>query len=191
MPPAVIGVDVGTGSARAGVFDLLGHKLGSAVQAIRMWQEPADRCEQSSADIWRSVCLATRAALAAAGPVDVHGIGFDATCSLVAVDSAGAPLTVSPGGDPARNVVVWMDHRALEQAARINATGSDVLRYVGGRISLEMQTPKLLWLREALPDTWRRAAALLRSAGFPDVAGHRRRFPLALLHGLQMDLSRA
>ncbi|MBN9507923.1 MAG: FGGY-family carbohydrate kinase [Alphaproteobacteria bacterium] len=159
MQPVVIGVDVGTGSARAGVFDLLGHRLGSAVQPIRMWQEPADHCEQSSADIWQSVCLATRAALATAGPVDVRGIGFDATCSLVVVDAAGAPVTASASGDPARDVIVWMDHRALAQAERINATGSDVLRYLGGRISLEMQTPKLLWLRENLPDTWRRAAA--------------------------------
>lgn len=29
---------------------------------------------------------------------DVKGIGFDATCSLVAVDEAGSPVTVSPTG---------------------------------------------------------------------------------------------
>src|SRR5262249_4217598 len=44
---------------------------------------------------------------------------------------------------------------------RIDETKHDVLRYVGGRVSPEMQTPKLLWLKERLADTWKRAARFL------------------------------
>ncbi len=158
MRPVVIGVDVGTGSARAGVFDLDGRRYGSAVREIRTWRPRSGHVEQSSDNIWSAVCAVVREALAQAGPVDVRGIGFDATCSLVALDSNGAPVTVSTGGDDTQNVIVWMDHRAFAEADRINAGGYDVLRYVGGRISLEMQTPKLLWLREQHPAAWRRAA---------------------------------
>jgi len=161
MQPAVVGVDVGTGSARAGVFDLHGHKLGSAVREIRTWRPLPDHVEQSSADIWRAVCDSVRDALAQAGAVAVRGIGFDATCSLVALDGDGAPVSLSTTGDDAQNVIVWMDHRAHDQAERINAdpAAAEVLRYVGGRMSLEMQTPKLLWLRERLPSAWARATA--------------------------------
>ncbi|PWC36067.1 FGGY-family carbohydrate kinase [Azospirillum sp. TSO35-2] len=159
MTRAVIGVDVGTGSARAGIFDLAGRRLARASRPIRMWRPDPDWAEQSSDDIWAAVCAAVREALdGCAERPEVVGIGFDATCSLVVLDAAGRPVTVSPEGDDARNVIVWMDHRALDQTGRINAGDHEVLRYVGGRLSPEMQTPKLLWLKETLPASWRRAA---------------------------------
>ncbi len=46
---------------------------------------------------------------------------------------------------------MWMDHRAEKEASFINQTHHKVLDYVGGKISLEMQTPKLLWLKKHLP----------------------------------------
>lgn len=158
MRDAVIGIDVGTGSARAGVFDAAGRRLGTASRPIRMWRPAPDFVEQSSDDIWAAVVASVREALAQAGDVTVRGIGFDATCSLVVLDADGRPVTVSPTGDDAQNVVVWMDHRAIGQAERINAGGHAVLRYVGGRISPEMETPKLLWLKETMPESWARAA---------------------------------
>ncbi|WP_108459597.1 FGGY-family carbohydrate kinase [Devosia naphthalenivorans] len=152
----VIGVDVGTGSARAGVFDLAGRLLGSAKRPITIWHENVDVVEQSSEQIWQAVAQSVREAVAASGlrPGDIAGIGFDATCSLVAVKADGTPVTVSPSGDAARNIMVWMDHRAARQAEEINVGGHDVLRYVGGRISPEMETPKLVWLKRNLPDSF-------------------------------------
>lgn len=155
-----IGVDVGTGSARGGVFDSSGAMLAADIQPIQTWRPQTDFVEQSSDDIWSAVGKAVRGAIAAAGvdPVRVRGIGFDATCSLVALDEADRPVTLSPTGRDEQNIIVWMDHRAMEQMQRINATGHAVLRYVGGRVSVEMQTPKLLWIKENLPQTWKRAA---------------------------------
>ena len=43
---------------------------------------------------------------------------------------------------------MWMDHRAEDQANTINATEHEVLDYVGGKMSLEMEPPKLLWLKQ-------------------------------------------
>ena len=50
-----------------------------------------------------------------------------------------------------------MDHRATSEAHQVNATRDDVLRYVGGSISPEMEIPKLLWLKRYLPLTYRSA----------------------------------
>lgn len=38
---------------------------------------------------------------------------------------------------------MWMDHRAVKQAERINASNSPVLQYCGGGVSPEMEPPKV------------------------------------------------
>src|SRR5260370_23924928 len=159
MKQAFIGVDVGTSSARAGVFDEKGTLLATARHPIATWHEAGSVVEQSSSDIWAACVAAVRAAMAEAGltPSAVKGLGFDATCSLVVLDAQASPLTVSPSGDHRRNVIVWMDHRAIAEAREINDTHDDVLRYVGGSISLEMEIPKLLWLKRHLPSSYRSA----------------------------------
>jgi ribulose kinase len=82
----------------------------------------------------------------------VAGVGFTATCSLVAVDPQGLPVTVSPTRDPQRNVVLWQDHRAATETEEINSLHHHpVLRCVGGALSPEMQPPKLLWLKRHSP----------------------------------------
>ncbi|KAL6189074.1 hypothetical protein ACLB2K_040464 [Fragaria x ananassa] len=150
-----LGVDVGTGSARAGVFDENGKLLGSSSSPIQIWKD-GDCVEQSSTDIWHAISAAVKAAcsLAEVSGEEVKGLGFAATCSLVAVDSDGSPVTVSWSGDSRRNIIVWMDHRAVEQAERINSCKSPVLQYCGGALSPEMQPPKLLWVKENLPESW-------------------------------------
>jgi D-ribulokinase len=168
MRQAYIGVDVGTSSTRAGVFDETGKLLGTARYPIATWHEAGDIVEQSSSDIWHACTAAVRAAMAEAAilPDVVKGIGFDATCSLVVLASDGAPVTVSRSGDPQRNVIVWMDHRAVGEAREINDTRHDVLRYVGGLISPEMEVPKLLWLKRHLRTSFDAAGQFFDLADF-------------------------
>ena len=159
MQQAFVGIDVGTSSARAGIFDENGSLLATARHPITVWHEAGSVVEQSSSEIWAACAASVRTAMAeAALPASaIKGIGFDATCSLVVVDVAGNPLTVSVSGDERRNVIVWMDHRAITEARRVNETRDNVLRYVGGSVSPEMEIPKLLWLKRHLPSTYRSA----------------------------------
>jgi FGGY-family pentulose kinase len=167
-----LGIDVGTGSARAGVFDARGRQLGVASQAIQLWRPAPDHVEQSSEDIWRACAKAVRGALRSAGlrGEQIAGIGFDATCSLVALDHADRPVSLSTTRRAEQNVIVWMDHRAIPQADDINRRGHPVLRHVGGVISPEMQTPKLLWVKKNLPAAWKRTA---RFFDLPDFLTYR------------------
>ena len=168
MARAYIGVDVGTGSARAGIFGAAGALIASAKQPIAIWRDAGGIVEHSSADIWAAVTQAVRdaVALAALPQADFAGIGFDATCSLVMLDAAGAPLSVSPNREAKRDVIVWMDHRATREADLINAGGHDVLRYVGGAVSPEMQMPKLAWLAKHMPEQFAKAEQFLDLTDF-------------------------
>jgi FGGY-family pentulose kinase len=168
MSGYVVGVDVGTGSARSGLFDKNGRRMAVAVEPIQIWNPRPDFYEQSSEDIWRAVGKTIREVVEAANlsPADIDGISFDATCSLVVLDGSHRPLAVDPDGHAERNIILWMDHRALAETDEINAGGFDVLKYVGGKLSPEMETPKLLWLKRHLPATYNAAAT------FQDLPDH-------------------
>ncbi|KAI6046497.1 hypothetical protein EDC04DRAFT_2864704 [Pisolithus marmoratus] len=151
-----IGVDVGTGSARACLVTSKGSIRASNTQDTVTWRDPHDHriFEQSTTDIWSKICIAVKKVLedSKVDPAAVKGIGFDATCSLAVADFQGNPVTVTRGDDigkvGTRNIILWADHRAEEEAELINSTKSVVLNYVGGTMSLEMEIPKILWLRK-------------------------------------------
>ena len=164
----ILAIDVGTGSARAGLFDISGKMLATATEPIRMWNPQPDHYEQSSEDIWHAITVTVKQVLAEANVSgdQIAGISFDATCSLVVLDQAGKPLAVNSEGDNERNIIVWMDHRAITEADAITAGNYDVLKYVGGTMSPEMETPKLKWLKSHLPQTWNDAGKFLDLADY-------------------------
>ena len=140
-----IGVDIGTGSARACLVDASGHIAASDTQDTKTWRDENDHriFEQSTTDIWTKICIAVKSVLEKSG-VDksaVKGLGFDATCSLAVTDFDGNPVSVTKGKDIGsvggeRNIVLWADHRAEKEAELINSTDSVVLNYVGGTMSV-------------------------------------------------------
>ncbi|MFN3634403.1 MAG: FGGY family pentulose kinase [Rhizobium rhizophilum] len=156
MREHLLAVDVGTGSARAGVFNLSGRQLARCVVPISVHHSLPNHMEQDSDEIWAAVCTAVRAALLESGisAETVLSLGFDATCSLVVRDLEGKPISVSATGSPGLDTILWMDHRAIAEMETCNATPDPVLDRFGGRLSVEMQIPKLLWLKTHRPDIW-------------------------------------
>lgn len=155
--PYVIGVDGGTESLRAFVFDLTGRPLAShACPYETRFPGPA-MAEQNPEDWWAALGAAVRGAVAAAGvdPAAAVGFGLDTTCcTVVALDAAGRPL---------RPALLWMDVRAGEEAAMVAATGDPALAVNGDGhdpVSAEWMIPKALWLRRHEPEVYRRAAMI-------------------------------
>lgn len=131
-----LGIDVGSASARAGIFTPDGRLLGTASQTISIRRPAPEYAEQSSSEIWAACCASARNALGEAGVAAdaIAAIGFDATCSLVAQDGNGTPLSIAIDGALDRDIVMWMDHRAHREAEEINATGNKILQRTGASL---------------------------------------------------------
>ncbi|MEJ8559823.1 FGGY family pentulose kinase [Yoonia sp. GPGPB17] len=151
----VLGIDVGSGSARCGVFDGESTLIGVGKHPIAQHRPETDHVEQSSENIWSAICTAVAEALAAAqvDGADVTALSYSATCSLVLLDKEHNPLPLSTTDTP-WNIIMWMDHRATAETDEVNATGSSVLRNLGGAISVEMEIPKLMWVKRNRPEIW-------------------------------------
>ncbi len=151
----VLGLDVGTQSLRAALFDLQGRSVAFGVEPIDTRYPRATWAEQDPAQWWSAARAAVKKALtqAAAAPEQVVAIGLDCTaCTVLACDLAGNAL---------RPALLWMDQRSFQEAEAISATGHPILRYVSGRVSPEWMLPKALWLKNHEPETYHRAGRIV------------------------------
>jgi FGGY-family pentulose kinase/HAD superfamily hydrolase (TIGR01509 family) len=164
----LVAVDVGTGSARAGLATPAGRLVARAEHPLELHRVGANVAEYDSEQIWDAVAIAVRRAIRLAGAraEEAVGISFDATCSLVVRDGMGVPLSVSPAGEGRWDTIAWFDHRAIAEAEACTATGHRVLDFIGGVMSPEMEVPKLMWLKRHLPQTWAQAGHIFDLADF-------------------------
>lgn len=150
----VLGIDGGTESLRATLFDLAGRRIASHAAPYETRFAAGGRAEQSPEAWWAALGLATRGALAESGLPgrDVLGMALTTTsCTVVALDEAAQAL---------RPAIIWMDVRAGEEAAAVLATGDPALAVNGagqGPVSAEWMIPKALWLSRHEPDLFARA----------------------------------
>lgn len=146
---ALLAVDVGTLSARAGLLAPDGSLLASASAEFPLLRPAEGQAAYRFDDIWRAVCTAVRGCIAGhAGPVAAMAV--DATSSVVLSHTGAPPL--AGGGD----VFCWMDHRAEAEADEIAASGDALLHAYGGGMSPEIHLPKLAWLARHDPAAWAR-----------------------------------
>jgi len=153
----VIGVDGGTESIRAGVFDLSGKPLAFASTPYKTnFPHPA-WAEQNPQDWWNGLGQSIRKALAEARvrKEDVIGLSVDTTCcSVVALDEQGHAL---------RPALIWMDVRASLETELVLKTGDEALIVNSngkGPVSAEWMVPKALWIARNEPEIFKKAATI-------------------------------
>ena len=155
--PFVIGVDAGTESLRAGVFDLQGNPLAFSSTAYQTTFPKPGWAEQNPQDWWEALGKSVKNSISEAGISSsaVAAICLDTTCcSVVALDE---------NGDPLRPCLIWMDLRSAPQTEKVLATGDKALRVNSngqGPVSAEWMIPKSLWIKENEPDLFEKAATI-------------------------------
>lgn len=153
----VIGVDGGTESLRAGLFDLRGKPIAFASTAYKTnFPHPA-WAEQNPSDWWDALGKSIRNVIAKSGvsPNSIIGLSVDTTCcSVVALDDDGQAL---------RPALIWMDVRASKETEAVLATGNPALcvnANGAGPVSAEWMIPKALWLARNEPEGFRKAKTI-------------------------------
>lgn len=181
MKQYVIGVDFGTLSGRAAIFDVRdGRQLAehTVVYPHGVMDEylpggvklEADTALQDPRDYLHVLHEAVPALLRRSG-VDgeaVVGLGIDFTsCTILPTDEKGSPLCFREEYrfEPHAYVKLWKHHAAQEQAARVNALAQQepwITRY-GGQISSEWVLPKVMEVLEKCPRVFDDAACFVEA----------------------------
>ena len=146
-----IGIDIGTTSTKAILFDRQGTALKrSAVEYPILLPEPSFR-EMDPDEIFRAVIRTLRDVMET---VDKDSVGFVAFSSmmhsLIALDKDGNPLT---------GCMIWADGRsqAYVEKFRENGLGLEIYRRTGTPCHPMSPLYKMMWLRDHRPDVFREA----------------------------------
>jgi sugar (pentulose or hexulose) kinase len=159
-PDLVLGIDCGTSSCKALVWDRDGNAVSEGRADIAMSMPRPAWHEQSAEDWWRAAEASIRQAVES-----IEGGRIAALCiahqreSFVAVDEAGNPL---------REAILWMDERARPLLGELSkAFGEESFREITGKtLSGNLSVGKLEWLRREEPELIHKAYKILDAQAF-------------------------
>jgi xylulokinase len=146
--------DFGTSGVKAALVSVDGVFVASSECGYPKITPKLGYVEQDTRDYWAAVCEATRHVIARAGiePVLVKGMSFS-------TQGAGI-IPLGYDGRVLHNNITWLDSRAGEQAAKINAV-------MNADVQTGYNVPaKLMWLRENEPDLYEKTRYFLDCTGF-------------------------
>jgi xylulokinase len=153
----LLGIDVGTTSVKAGLFAPDGRCLGVGRQEYQLDTPAPDRAQLDPEIYWQACAKTVRAAIEQAGipPEQIKA---------AAVSSQGeTTITLDKTGKVIYPAIVWLDNRAVEQAAFLaERFGEEVYARTGiPEIVATWPACKILWLRQNEPEIFARADKFL------------------------------
>ncbi len=162
MRKLLLGIDIGTSSCKAAVFDLDGKVIGQTSKNYSVFYPSPDCAEQDPREWWNGVCCAVREILINfnINPKEISGIGVDGqSWSAIPVDKNGEVLYNTP---------IWMDTRSSEIAKQvIDRVGSDkIFEISGNSFEPTYSTPKMLWFKETKPEIYKNTHMFLQSNSY-------------------------
>ena len=149
-----VGLDVGTGGARAVAVDEAGEVVAEASSEYPLHSPRPGWTEQDPADWWDGTKAALGRVASEAGG-DVSGLGLTGQMhGSVFLDASGAVI---------RPALLWNDQRTGRQCEEITeAVGAERLIQIAGNPALTgFQAPKVVWLRDEEPENYARLSRVL------------------------------
>ncbi|MBY7142289.1 gluconokinase [Virgibacillus sp. NKC19-3] len=139
----VAGLDLGTTSVKAVLFDLRGRLIAESEKMNTTYYPHAEWAEQDPWEIERSSVLAMKEVITKAGVQkdELRAVGISgAMHSIICVDD---------NADPLSNMLIWSDGRSSCQAEELmQSTGMDIYKKTGTPIHPMSPLLKLRWMKE-------------------------------------------
>ncbi len=149
----VMGIDLGTQSARVGIFDNHGRYISGASKEYDTIFPEVGWAEQNPNDWWEALKYVLSEIAKEVEVSMVKGIVACATSSTV--------VAVNEKGEALMNALMWMDIRSKSQAARINSQKHKILKLCGGEVSAEWMVPKALWIKEEKNEIYKQSFKII------------------------------
>ncbi len=158
----LVGIDLGTTVCKCVVVDADLRVQGSASRRIPLAARPGGEIEQDAKLWWES----SREAIAEA--LRQPGVRADRVRGLSVSSQGISFVPVDAFCEPLGPAISWMDMRAVAQmdTIRDRLGERDIFARTGKRCSAAYTLPKLLWLMEHEPETYRAAAKILMPLDF-------------------------
>src|ERR1051326_878653 len=153
-PDLRLGIDQGTTSTRAILFDVAGTVHHAARRELRQIYPRPGWVEHDPEEIWQSVVATGREAIEAANGQPIAAIG-------ITNQRETAVLWERATGRPVHNAIVWQDRRTAEICEGWRAAGlaETVAERTGLVIDPYFSASMIRWLLDEIPGLRRRAAA--------------------------------
>jgi xylulokinase len=162
MATCILGIDIGTTTVKAVLFDRFGSALRTAQQEYPTHYPARSWAEQDPEAWWGALKMAMKEIIASyeGETPQIAAIGVSSQAPVfIALDEAGKPL------DPA---MIWMDRRAEKEAEQLYPVlGRDrVIRYSRNRADPFYLAAKLLWFKRHKVDRYLRTHKILQANGY-------------------------
>lgn len=150
MAKYFMGIDMGTGSVRAAIFDEKGNNMAYDVQDYESIFPRNGWAEQDDKGWWEALKKAIPNAIHKSGvnPEEIISVACDGTSSTT--------ILLDKDGNTVRTPILWMDVRAVTEAASISELGKDcdAIKLYRSGVPAESLIPKCMWVKKHEPENW-------------------------------------
>ncbi len=162
MARYLVGIDFGTGGAKAAVIDEEGHDLGFAYEEYEIIRERPLWSEHEAREYWPIAGRLIRAALARAG------VPATAVAGIAASSALPSMVMVDREGQPINRGYTLMDRRARDEVAWLKETVGEERCYElsAYRVEDHPLLVNLLWEKRRRPTDYARIASVLTIDGY-------------------------
>jgi xylulokinase len=162
MTKCILGIDIGTTTVKAVIFDQFGYILRSEQMEYPIHYPERSWAEQDPEDWWEVLKKVLKSLMYSHGGKELQILALGVS------SQAPSFLPLDAEGNPLNRAMIWMDRRADQEANSLShILGTDkVIEYSKNRADPFYTAAKLLWFKNHESDKFRSIHKILQANGY-------------------------